>query len=295
MRRSLDIIVEIAAQPRHDDAETGQGNFLGHDFAHKAKHLTVSDYQSRFGHGIKVLLQVGFLQNDADTFVVEHITDGHHLGQNQTSFGGFGIDGTDQNHHFIRLDNAAKQRHFLVGTFGNRFLQNFNQRSDVVLPLNAEIQNFSTIILLNHSLHDGKKRLLVGLVVDDEERHGQCFQAGNELFFRFFKVVSRDDQNGAVDFLQNLHGFFDALSAQIAHVVDARRVDEHARPNAKDFYAFLDGVGGGARRVAHYGDVLSREEIDKAALAAIPATENADMGFQIFCHLLFVLFFIAKV
>ena len=140
------------------------------------------------------------------------------------------------------------------------------------------------MVFLDHSLRDGKKRFLVGLVVDDKKRHRKLVQSGDELLFGFAESILGDDQNGAVDFLEHLEGLPYPLLTQLAHIVDAGRVDEHTRPDAEDFDAFLDRVGGGTCRVAHDGDVLSREAVDEAAFAAIPATENADMRFQVFGH-----------
>ena len=54
------------------------------------------------------------------------------------------------------------------------------------------------------------------------------------------------------------------------------------------FQGFFDGVGRGTRRIAHDGDILSRQQVDEAALAAVPAAEDADMGFYILCHVIFL-------
>ena len=120
--------------------------------------------------------------------------------------------------------------------------------------------------------------------MDHKKRNRQFLHARNELLLGISELVAGDDQNSTVDFLKHLEGLPYPLLTQLAHVIDAGRVDEHTRPDAEDFDAFLDGVGGGACRVAHDGDVLSREAVDEATLAAIPATENADMRLKVFSH-----------
>jgi hypothetical protein len=77
------------------------------------------------------------------------------------------------------------------------------------------------------------------------------------------------------------------LLSDFTHIIDDRCVDEHTRPNAENLYAFLDRVGSSACRIAHNGDLLSRQPIDEATLAAVAPPEDADMGFQVLCHVYF--------
>ena len=62
-----------------------------------------------------------------------------------------------------------------------------------------------------------------------------------------------------------------------AFVVDAGGVDDDAGTNAENLDGFAHGVGGGAGRGVHDGDLLSRDGVDKGTLAVVPPPENADV------------------
>ena len=64
--------------------------------------------------------------------------------------------------------------------------------------------------------------------------------------------------------------------------IDAGGVNNDARPDAENLDGLAHGVGGSAGRGIHYGDLLSRDSVDKGTLAVVPPSENADMRLAVF-------------
>ncbi len=102
-----------------------------------------------------------------------------------------------------------------------------------------------------------------------------------ELFYQLpfgnAHLVIGDNENRQVNGFQYFQRLLNAFRPDGAFVVDASGVDDDAGTDAENLDGFAHGVGGGAGRGVHDGDLLSRDGVNKGTLAVVPPPKNADV------------------
>ena len=135
----------------------------------------------------------------------------------------------------------------------------------------TDIQNLATV-----NLHLARSTE-VAFVVDDEVGDFILSELLHQLPFGNADFIIGNHKDGQVNDFQHFQRFLDALRPDGAFIVNAGGVDDDARSDTKDFDGFAHGVGGGAGRGIHNGDLLSRDGVDQRALAVVPSPKNADV------------------
>ena len=273
--RALHEVVDVALVTGEEHRERSQqacGGLLRID---SRENLRVGDNQfRRCGQRRERAFDLVGGTADHAALLIEQLADRLDLRQDEASLGGLDVLRHDEHHHVARRGEAARD-FGLVVVFGQVADQGFAQGVESRAVRGADPERLLPEECFGLRIgHTGNQ---VGLAAYHYRRNMPFFQEPEPFYFVVLRHGFGEEKDGQVGFVQHLAALLHAQRAEVAFIVETRRVDQYARSQPVYLHRLEYGIGRRARRRGNDSALLAREGVNQRRLAAVAPPVESDM------------------
>ena len=212
---AVEIEGEKAFGTSEEDGEAGKVDGVGDERSDEVEDLAVGDDKARGREKrSESRREFGLAADDGGGVVVEDVADDLDLREDEATFGGGGVDGSDQEDGVGGRDDIGEERGVEKGRVGERLSDASEEGVAEVGAADREEEDRGIVVGLDTVDEVGVGREEVDFGIDEEERYIVGLTASEEGDLLGVEMVVGEEDDGEVDLVEDLERALDALRAE---------------------------------------------------------------------------------